>query len=408
MTHPIDPALKVVVIGAGQAGFDVCVRLRDLGMTGPITLIGSEQHLPYQRPPLSKAYLLGKMALERLFLRPASFYNEADITLKLGCDCVEIDRVAKVVCLSDGSSVGYDKLVLATGASPIRLPDDIGGGLKGVHCVRSLADADGMAADFQSGRSALIIGGGYIGLEAAAVAAGLDMKVTLVEASERILQRVAAKETAAYFRDLHTRHGVDIREGVSVARLIGHTRVVGAELSDGTTLNVDVVVAGIGVRPNTELAIAAGLEVDNGIKVDATCVTCDPTILAVGDCASFPHGDMRIRLESVGNAIDQGRAAAATIAGTGAAYVAKPWFWSDQYDVKLQIAGLSNGYNQVITRADGEKISHWYFTNGHLSAVDAMNDPRVYMVAKRLIDAGKSADPARVADTQTDIRNLLS
>ena len=408
MTDPVDSTLSTVVIGAGQAGFEVCAKLRELGMTGPITLIGSEQHAPYQRPPLSKAYLLGKMELARLFLRPLPFYDDVDITLKLGCDCVAIDREAKTVVLGDGTRVGYDRLVLATGASPIQLPDAIGGGLGRVHCMRSLADADALATRFVPGQHALIIGGGYIGLEAAAVGAGLGMKVTLVEASTRILKRVAATETAGYFRDLHKSHGVDIREGVTVLRLTGDTLVTGAELSDGSVLDVDVVVVGIGVRPNIDLAQAAGLEIENGIKVDAACITSDPAILAVGDCASFPHAGGRIRLESVGNAIDQGRAAAETITGAQTQYIVKPWFWSDQYDVKLQIVGLSQGYDRVVARAcDDGKASYWYYAADQLIAVDAMNDPRAYMVAKRLIDNGKSVDPSLVSDPNVDVRSLL-
>jgi len=401
---------RVVVVGGGQAGFEVCSKLRSLGMTGPITLIGDESQPPYQRPPLSKAYLLGKMELERLFFRPLQFYQDEKINLRLECACTGIDRNAKSIALSDGSTLGYDTLVLATGASPIRLPDAIGGDLEHVHYVRTLEDADGMADDFQAGRRALIIGGGYIGLEAAAVASGLGMNVTLVEAADRILQRVAAPETSEYFRELHSRHGVDIREGVMLDRLKGEGGVLtGVLLSDGTELGVDVAVVGIGIRPNQALADAAGVDIDNGIKVDTQCRTSDPDIYAIGDCASFSHGNGRIRLESVGNAIDQAQAAAAVIAGGDRPFCAKPWFWSDQYDVKLQIVGLSTGYDRIVTRKTTEdSISFWYFGGDQLLAVDAMNDPRAYMVAKRLIDNGKSADASAVADPDTDLKTLLN
>lgn len=400
---------RVVVIGAGQAGFELCARLRGSGWTGPITLVGDEDQPPYQRPPLSKAYLLGKMDLDRLFFRPRGFYEAEGIDLLLGVACTAIDREAQNVRLSDGRTLDYDVLVLATGARPITLPADIGGELAGVHYVRTLADADRMAADIRPGRRALVIGGGYIGLEAAAVAAGLGLEVVLVEAAPRILQRVAAPQTSDYFRALHAARGVDLREDVKLERLIGTDgALTGAALSDGSVLDVDVAIVGIGIRPNQDLAADAGLEIDNGIRVDATCRTSDPKILAIGDCASFPHDGGRIRLESVGNAIDQAQAAAKVIAGDAAPYAAKPWFWSDQYDTKLQIVGLSTGYDRIVERTgEGGAVSFWYFAGDRLLAVDAMNDPRAYMVGKRLVDAGRSPDPAAVADPATDLKTLL-
>jgi len=396
----------VVVIGAGQAAASLIARLRKEGCEAPITLIGDEAVPPYQRPPLSKKYLLGEMALERLYLRPRSWYDEAGVTLRLGTRVTAIDRAARRV-VTDAGQIDYDTLVLATGSVPRALPREIGGALDGVHLVRNLADVDAMAPGIRSGARALIVGGGYIGLEAAAVAAARGMAVTLVEMAPRILSRVAAPETADYFRALHARHGVDIREGVGLERLLGEGRVTGARLSDGSEIAADMVIVGIGIRPDTALAEAAGLEVDNGIAVDAEGRTSDPAIWAAGDCASFPHGDARLRLESVPNAIDMAEAVAANIMGAATPYLPKPWFWSDQYDVKLQIAGLGAGYDRVVTRDSGQAFSVWYYKGDTLLAVDAMNDPRAYMVGKRLIEAGRSADPARVADPATDLKALL-
>ena len=396
----------VVVIGAGQAGASLVAKLRAEGYAGSITLIGAEPVLPYQRPPLSKKYLLGEMALERLYLRPESFYAEAGIDLRLGVQVTGIDRAAQEVVMGE-ERLGYEHLVLTTGSVPRRLPAAIGGDLGGVHVVRTLADVDAMAPGFVAGAQVLIVGGGYIGLEAAAVAASRGMQVTLVEMAERILQRVAAKETSDYFRALHGRHGVVIREGVGLERLLGAGRVSGARLTDGSELELDMVIVGVGIVPDTVLAEAAGLTIDNGIAVDAQGRSNDPAIWAAGDCASFPHGDGRLRLESVPNAIDMAECVAGNIMGAGVPYVPKPWFWSDQYDVKLQIAGLSTGYDRIVTRDGGEAVSFWYFRGDQLLAVDAMNDPRAYMVGKRLIDAGKSADPAIVADAGADLKPLL-
>ncbi|MBC7181910.1 MAG: FAD-dependent oxidoreductase, partial [Roseovarius sp.] len=278
----------VVVIGAGQAGASLVAKLRSEGYQGPITLIGEEPVPPYQRPPLSKKYLLGEMALERLYLRPESYYAEAGIDLRLGVRVTGIDRAARAVVMG-AERLSYEHLVLATGSRPRHLPAAIGGDLGGVHVVRTLADVDAMAPGFVPGARVLIVGGGYIGLEAAAVAASRGMQVVLVEMAPRILQRVAAKETSDYFRALHGRHGVDIREGVGLERLLGDGQVSGARLSDGTELAVDMVIVGVGIVPDTALAEAAGLAIDNGIAVDAQGRSSDPAIWAAGDCASFPH-----------------------------------------------------------------------------------------------------------------------
>ena len=397
----------VVVIGAGQAGASCVAKLRNSGFDGKVTLIGAEPVAPYQRPPLSKAYLMGDMPVERLFLRPERFYTENDIDLRTDCCVQAINPQEQTVRLAD-EVLAYDELVLATGSAPRHLPAAIGGALQNVFTVRDLADADAMATHFVVGARVLIIGGGYIGLEAAAVAAKLGLNVTLVEMADRILQRVAAPRTSDYFRSLHTSHGVDLREGVGLVRLLGDTAVSGAELTDGSTLDLDFAIVGVGIMPATQLAEAAGLTLDNGISTDTQGRTSAPHIWAAGDCASFPYQGERIRLESVPNAIDQAEVVAENIMGAGKDYVAKPWFWSDQYDVKLQIAGLNTGYTDVFSRiGEGATASFWYYNKDQLLAVDAMNDPRAYMIGKRLIEAGKTADPGVVVDAAADLKPLL-
>ncbi|WP_299966207.1 FAD-dependent oxidoreductase [uncultured Roseobacter sp.] len=398
----------IIVIGAGQAGASCVARLRSAGCTDRITLIGEEPQPPYQRPPLSKAYLMGEMALERLYLRPVSYYADEDITLRTGAWVSAIDPAARTVILED-EVLSYDALVLATGSVPHRLPTAMGGDLRGVFAVRTLADVDAMAPLMTADKRVMIVGGGYIGLEAAAVAVKLGLQVTLVEMADRILQRVAAPETSAYFRALHGAHGVDLRERVGVKRLTGDGAVSGAELTDGTVLDVDLVIAGVGIAPATALAEQAGLAIDNGIAVDARGQTSDPHIWAAGDCTSFPYRDARIRLESVPNAIDQAEVVADNLMDAGKDYVAKPWFWSDQYDVKLQIAGLNTGYADVVTRqGPGRTASFWYYRGEALLAVDAMNDPRAYMIGKRLIEAGRTADRTVVADSGAELKALLT
>ncbi|WP_417601798.1 NAD(P)/FAD-dependent oxidoreductase [Pararhodobacter oceanensis] len=397
----------VIVVGAGQAGASCVAKLRGSGFDGRITLIGAEPVIPYQRPPLSKAYLLGDMALERLFLRPESYYAEHNIELRIGATVRELDPQARRIKLDDGE-LTYDDLVLTTGSIPRRLPARIGGALAGVHVVRGLADVDAMAPNFVPGAKVLIVGGGYIGLEAAAVARKLGLEVTLVEMADRILQRIAAPQTSDYFRDLHRRHGVTIREGVGLEHLLGETAVTGARLSDGSEIATDFVIVGVGIEPNVALAEAAGITIDNGIAVDAQGRTSAEHIWAAGDCASFPYHGARIRLESVPNAIDQAECVAENIMGVGKDYIAKPWFWSDQYDVKLQIAGLNTGYDRVITRRSAaESAAFWYYRGDRLLAVDAMNDPRGFMIGKRMIEGGKSPDPALIENPETDLKAML-
>ena len=398
----------IIVIGGGQAGSSLAAKLRALGYDGAITLLCEEPVPPYQRPPLSKAYLLGEMEQERLYLRPENFYVDQNISLRIDAQVLSIDPTAQTVTLAN-ETLEYDELALTTGSVPHRLPAAIGGALGGVFEVRTLADVDLLAEGVRPGARALIVGGGYIGLEAAAVASKLNLNVTLVEMAPRILQRVAAPETSDYFRSLHAAHGVDIREGVGLDRLVGDTQVTGARLTDGTELDVDLVIVGVGIRPSDDLAKSAGLTCENGISVDAYGRTSDQHIWAAGDCAQFPWRDGMLRLESVQNAIDQAECVAGNMMGNETPYVPSPWFWSDQYDVKLQIAGLNTGYDRVVLRS-GEKdgsVSHWYYAGDTLLAVDAMNAARDYMVGKRLIEAGKSPAAEIIADPETDLKALL-
>lgn len=396
----------IVVIGAGQAGSSLVAKLRSLGFDGQVTLIGEEPVAPYQRPPLSKKYLLGEIEVERLHLRPESFYSENDITLRLGTKVSAVDAKAKTLILGD-EVLHWDQLAFTTGSEPRLLPATIGGALDGVFTVRTLADVDAMAPGFLPGKRVLIIGGGYIGLEAAAVAASKGLEVTLVEMADRILQRVAAPETSDYFRALHQSHGVDIREGVGLKRLVGEGHVNKAVLGDGLELAVDFVIVGVGIIPSVDLAEAAGVRIENGIWTNEFGQTNLPDIWAAGDCASFPYQGGRLRLESVPNAIDQAEVVAENMLGALKAYIAKPWFWSDQYDVKLQIAGLNLGYDQIVTRRGEHGVSFWYYEGAQLLAVDAMNEPRAYMIGKRLIEAGKTADRDFVADESSDLKDLM-
>ena len=399
----------IIVVGGGQAGASLVAKLRDEGYSGPLTLVCEEGVPPYQRPPLSKKYLMGEMEVERLYLRPESYYADQDIRLLLNTTANAIDRADKVL-IAGGEAVPYDQLALVTGSVPRRLPGAIGGELPGVHVVRTLKDIDEMAPEVVDGRHAVIVGGGYIGLEAAAVAAQRGLNVTVLEAAPRILGRVACPETADYIRALHQSHGVTILENTALDRLVGDSRVTGAKLKDGREIPADLVIVGIGITPATELAEAAGLEVENGIRVDAEGRTSDPAIWAAGDCASFPWRGDRMRLESVQNAIDQAECVARNMLGAGAAYDPHPWFWSDQYDVKLQIAGLGTGADRIVVRAGDREgaASHWYYAGDRLLAVDAMNDPRAYMIGKRLIEAGKSPAPDRIADPATELKALLT
>ncbi len=406
------PAMRdrMVVVGGGQAGLSICESLRRQGHAGSIALVCGEPHLPYQRPPLSKAYLAGEFDRDRVFLKPGAFFVDQEIDVRLGTRCERIDRTTRCIRLEDGSEVAYDRLALATGCRPRSLPSANGPGEAPASLLRDIEDSDAIAGRLGRARSLLVIGGGYIGLEIAATARKGGADVTVVEAASRLLARVAGPETAARIHDLHVGHGVDIRTDAALSSL--DTRPDGgirASLRDGSALDADFAVAGIGAVPDIGLAKDAGLSIDNGIRVDAFCRTSDPDIFAAGDCTSFPFRDGRIRLESVQNAIDQGIAAAANMLGADQPYVPTPWFWSDQYDSHLQIAGISTGADATVIRPGARPgaVSIWYFAGPTLLAVDAIDDPRPYMVAKRLLESGRNPDPSLVADPAANLKAML-
>lgn len=401
---------RLVIVGAGQAGFAAAAKLRSIEDSRPITIVGSEGVLPYQRPPLSKRYLAGDTSFEQLQFRPKEWFDENGIELKLSAPAERIDRGAKKVLLQDGATVDYHTLLLATGSSPRKLSSAVGGELDGVYVMRDKRDADRLGKALVAGRRALIVGGGYIGLEAAAVARHRGLEVTLLEMADRILLRTSASETADIIRAVHAERQVRVLERTGLLRLVGRGgKVVGAELSDGSYLETGCVIVGIGVTPNDALADLAGLEVSNGIVVDAYGRTSDLSIYAAGDCANFPWRGRRIRLESVQNAVDQAEAVAFVIAGQGRPYEPKPWFWSDQYDVKLQIAGFNLGYDQTLLRHGSRDGSHsvWYFKDQTLLAVDAINDATAYVVGRKFLELGVSPAKEAIADPTTDLKQLL-
>ena len=401
----------VIVIGAGQAAASFCAKFRALEHRTPLTIYGDEPEIPYQRPPLSKKYATGDMVRSQLYLRPESWYTDQNIELNTSVKVTCIDRAKRVVHLSDGTTAQWSKLMIATGSKVRELPQSVTNNLSGLHYIRTLEDANKFGDVLKQGRRIVIVGGGYIGLEAAAVCAQKGMKVTLVEAGLRILQRVACRETSEWFKRLHSEEGVDIKEGVGLSHFEGRGgKMTRAILNDQSVIEAEVAVVGIGILPNTELAEECGLAVENGIVVNGVCQTNDLDIYAAGDCAVTDYKGILTRLESVPNAIDQ-----ATIAGTHAAtgaapnYVAKPWFWSDQFDVKLQIAGLNRGYTSVVTRAGktSRSIAHFYYRGETLLAIDAMNAPSVYMIGKRLLEAGKTIPPEHAADPEFNLKSLM-
>ncbi len=404
-------ALNIVVIGAGQAAASFAAKMRALDPGCAITIVGEEESLPYQRPPLSKKYMTGEMTADRLLLRPQEWYTEAGVTCMLSASAISVSREGKngnpfagrPYCLTTSSSSRPDRPRAAC------LPPPAGISTASTSCA-TLPTPNRLALEMKPGRRVLVVGGGYIGLEAAAVAATLGLEVHVAEMASRILQRVAAPQTSDYFRQLHQRHGVTIMEEKALERLVGENgRVVRANFKDGTALDVDFVLVGIGVTPNDQLAKDAGLEIANGIAVDHTARTSDPDIYAAGDCASFEFRGQRIRLESVQNAIDQGETAARAIAGENVEYRPVPWFWSDQYDVKLQIAGLNIGYDRTVSRPGPREgaVSIWYFAGPKFIAVDSINDSKTYMYGKRMLELGSNLTLEQAADPQFDLKALI-
>ncbi|WP_120716774.1 NAD(P)/FAD-dependent oxidoreductase [Tsuneonella amylolytica] len=403
----------VVIVGAGHGGANAAIALRQQGFAGSIAMIGRDPLPPYERPPLSKEYLAGDKPFERITIRPPAFWAERDIALKLGTSVSSVDPAAHTVKLSDGSELGYGKLIWAAGGDPRRLPCP-GADLSGVHSVRSRADVDRMKAELDGGaKRAVVIGGGYIGLEAAAVLTKLGCTVTLLEALNRVLARVAGEPLSEFYQDYHRAKGVDIRLDTRVERLEGENgwvrRVV---LEGGEAIDADIVVVGIGIVPAAGALVPAGAAGANGIDVDEFCRTSLEDVYAIGDCAAhasrWADGAV-IRLESVQNANDMATTAARHIVGTEEPYAAFPWFWSNQYDLKLQTAGLSLGYDATVVRGDPEaaKFSVVYLREGRVIALDCVNSTKDYVQGRKLVEARLSPDADLLADPAVPLKDLL-
>ncbi|MBN02636.1 FAD-dependent oxidoreductase [Ponticaulis sp.] len=403
---------KIVIIGAGQAGGQAAVSLRQAGFEGTITMVGDEPAPPYQRPPLSKAYLKGKLDRERLFLKPLQFYEDSNITLQTGVSAQKIDRAAKTVALSDGETLDYDTLIIATGSRPRALPLP-GAESSNVFDLRTLSDIDVLKPNVQEGRRLLIVGAGYIGLEAAAAARELGLEVTVLEMADRVLARVTSPVMSEFYEKLHETHGVTIKTGAMLAELQTQDGAVTAGvLKSGDVIPCDLVLVGIGILPNEEIASEAGIACKNGILVDRDARTNDPSVYAIGDCAHRPlvHYGRDGRLESVHNAIEQGKIVAAHIMDAKRPVEDVPWFWSDQYDVKLQIAGLSQDYDEAVVRGEPTTNSFavFYFRSGRLISVDAVNAPAEFLTAKRLIAANADISPELVVDQTKTMKDILA
>lgn len=405
-------AQNILVIGGGQAGAQAIASLRLWGYQGGLRLIAEEPALPYQRPPLSKAYLKGEMEEERLYFKPADWYDAQNVMVTLNTRATAINRSARTVSLSDGTIAPYDGLILATGSRPRPLPLE-GAKLKSVHELRDLRDVDGLKTVIAAGKRMVIIGAGYIGLEAAAVARKLGADVTVLEMAPRVLARVTSPIMSDFYTKLHAQNDVRIMTDARLETLAGENgNVASAHLADGTVLPADIVLVGIGILPNQELAADAGLACQGGILVDEDTRTNDPRIFAIGDCAVRPlvHYGRTGRLESVHNAIEQGKLAAAAITGRDRPKLDVPWFWSDQYDAKLQIAGLSQDYDEHVVRGDPETGSFavFYLRVGRLIAVDAVNAAPEFIVTKKMIISGQTLAPADLQDTSVSMKELAA
>lgn len=404
----------IVVVGAGQAGAELVAALRMSDYRGPITMVGDEAFPPYYRPPLSKAYLSGKVDLEGLYIRPVATYEEQGIAMRVSTRVVAVDRDAHRILLEDGSSLGYERLVLATGGRVRKLQYPGLDVAPNVHYLRTIDDINAMRHRFLSGARLVIIGGGYVGLEVASVARQLGLSVTVLEAQPRVLARVTASEVSSFYQRIHAEEGVDVRVDTTVAGFgfAADGAVASIELGSGESISADVVLIGIGQVPNVELAEAAALTVENGIVVDEYCRTADPDILAIGDCTSHPCSENggRRRLESAPNASEQARVAAATLTGTLQPYNAIPWFWSDQYGTKLQTVGLSAGYDDVVIRGETEKgrsFVAFYLKNGEIRAADVVSSPRDFMFAKKLVAQRAKVSRATLEDLSIPLKQSL-
>ena len=401
----------VLIVGAGHGGAQAAIALRQNKFEGTIALLGDEPELPYERPPLSKEYLSGEKAFERLLIRNAAFWEERQVTMLPGRTVTAVDPVAHQVT-ADGETIGYGQLVWATGGKPRRLSCD-GHHLAGVHTVRTRADVDQMMAELGDVARVAVIGGGYIGLEAAAVLAKLGKQVIVLEAQDRVLARVAGEVLSRFFEAEHRAHGVEVRLGVQVEAIEGDSRVTGIRLAGGEVIPADMAIAGIGIAPAVQPLLDAGATGGNGVLVDTQCRTSLPDIFAIGDCALHVNGyagDQAIRLESVQNANDQATVAAKTICGVEAGYDAVPWFWSNQYDLKLQTVGISAGHDLAVLRGDpaARSFSLVYYRDGRVIALDCVNAIKDYVQGRRLVAEGLALDPARIADASVPIKEMLS
>ncbi|MFL6846377.1 MAG: NAD(P)/FAD-dependent oxidoreductase [Allosphingosinicella sp.] len=401
----------VAIVGAGHGGAQAAIQLRQLGYEGSIALIGAEAEPPYERPPLSKDYLAGEKEFERILVRPESFWGERGIELVLGETIAAVDPAGKVLDSAEGGCFGYGTLIWATGGTPRRLLC-AGGELEGVHVIRRRSDVDSIHAGLDRVRRVAVIGGGYIGLEAAAVLRKLGKEVVLVEALERVLARVAGEEISRFYEAEHRSHGVDVRLGASVAEIVGEGgRVAGVRLQDGTTIEAEMALVGIGVEAAVQPLLAAGAAGANGVDVDGLCRTSLPDIYAIGDCAAHENrfaGGLRIRLESVQNAHDQATAAARAIVGRDEPYDAVPWFWSNQYDLRLQTVGLSIGHDSTVVRGRPEErsFSVLYMLDGRVIALDCVNATRDYVQGRKLILERRTIAPERLTDTDVALKEM--
>ncbi|MFZ5747597.1 MAG: NAD(P)/FAD-dependent oxidoreductase [Pseudomonadota bacterium] len=403
----------VLIVGAGQGGAQAAIALRQAKFEGSIAMIGEEHELPYERPPLSKEYLAGDKEFDRLLLRKPEFWTERDVAVLTGRRVIAVDAAAHRVMTDEGDTFAYGKLVWATGGHPRRLACE-GGDLTGVHTVRTRADVDRMIVEMPAVHRAVVIGGGYIGLEAAAVLAKFGKQVVLLEALDRVLARVAGEPLSRFFEAEHRAHGVDVRLGAVVAGIEGAGgRVSGVRLADGGVLPCEMVIVGIGIVPAVEPLLAAGAKGGNGVRVDAQCRTSLADVFAIGDCALHANGyadGAEIRLESVQNANDMATVAAKTIAGQEAAYDAVPWFWSNQYDLKLQTVGLSTGFDQAVVRGDPatRSFSVVYLKHGHVIALDCVNMVKDYVQGRKLVVDRAEIAPERLADATVPLKEMTA
>lgn len=400
----------VVIAGAGHAAGQVVASLRQKKFTGRIVLLGEESWLPYQRPPLSKKFLAGELSAERLYFKPKSFYDDPDIEIHLGTRITAIDCNNRSVTADDGNEFTYDKLVLALGSRPRPLPLP-GADLAGIHYLRGIDDVLSIQSEIQEGRRLVIVGAGYIGLEVAAVTTQLGLEVTVVEMEDRVMSRVVSPQLSEFYQREHLAHGVTLKLSTGTSGFSGDGKLEYVLLDNGAKLPADLAIIGVGIVPNVELASAAGLATENGIVVDDHCQTSDPDIFAVGDCTFHPNEVLgrRLRLESVHNALEQAKTAASNICGEDASYAQVPWFWSDQYDLKLQIAGLSQGYDEVVLRGDPQtrSFSCLYLRDGQLIAVDAVNRPKDFMQSKALIANHARIESQKLANMDIALKDMV-